>query len=139
MIALPLMRKAQEDAPNGQLSESEAEELLKTCMKVLFYRDARSLNKVSGCHQCQLVKKERGLNLIHANQFQIAKIDKTGVRISDSMSVETEWMAFAGLRGYVSRHRYTAMQFDKMLSRLHTGSTNKVKQFFGWCDQIRSL
>lgn len=47
MIALPLMRKAQEDAPNGQLSEAEAEELLKTCMKVLFYRDARSLNKVS--------------------------------------------------------------------------------------------
>lgn len=50
MIALPLMRKAQEDAPNGQLSESEAEELLKTCMKVLFYRDARSLNKVSNGH-----------------------------------------------------------------------------------------
>lgn len=47
MIALPLMRKAQEDAPNGQLSESEAEELLKTCMKVLFYRDCRSMNKVS--------------------------------------------------------------------------------------------
>jgi len=47
MIALPLMRKAQEDAPNGLLSEAEAEELIKTCMKVLFYRDARSLNKVS--------------------------------------------------------------------------------------------
>lgn len=46
MIALPLMRKAQEDAPNGLLSEAEAEDLLKTCMKVLFYRDARSLNKV---------------------------------------------------------------------------------------------
>lgn len=47
MIALPLIRKAQEDAPNGLMSEKEAEELLKTCMKVLFYRDARSLNKVS--------------------------------------------------------------------------------------------
>ena len=46
MIALPLIRKAQEDAPNGLMSEKEAEELLKTCMKVLFYRDARSLNKV---------------------------------------------------------------------------------------------
>lgn len=77
MIALPLMRKAQEDAPNGLLGEAEAEELLKTCMKVLFYRDARSLNK-----------------------FQIAKINKSGVTISDSMSVETEWMAFEGLRGY---------------------------------------
>lgn len=46
MIALPLMRKAQQQAPNGLLSESDAEEVLKTCMKVLFYRDARSINKV---------------------------------------------------------------------------------------------
>lgn len=80
MIALPLMRKAQEDAPNGLLSEGDAEELMKTCMKVLFYRDARSLNK-----------------------FQIAKIDKTGVRISDSMSVKTEWMFAEGIRGYAGQ------------------------------------
>ena len=46
MIALPLMRKALQQAPNGVLSEEKAEEVLKTCMKVLFYRDARSINKV---------------------------------------------------------------------------------------------
>lgn len=42
------MRKALQEAPNGLLSEAQAEEVLKTCMKVLFYRDARSINKVSG-------------------------------------------------------------------------------------------
>ena len=46
MIAQPLMRKALQQAPNGVLTEQAAEELLKTCMKVLFYRDARSINKV---------------------------------------------------------------------------------------------
>lgn len=46
-IAIPLLRKALEDSPNGALSEEQAEEVLKTCMKVLFYRDARSINKVS--------------------------------------------------------------------------------------------
>jgi 20S proteasome subunit beta 7 len=46
MIAQPLMRKALQQAPSGVLTEQAAEELLKTCMKVLFYRDARSINKV---------------------------------------------------------------------------------------------
>ena len=49
MIALPLMRKALQQAPDGILTEEKAEEVLKTCMKVLFYRDARSINKV-GLH-----------------------------------------------------------------------------------------
>jgi len=77
MIALPLMRKALQQAPNGVLSEEKAEEVLKTCMKVLFYRDARSINK-----------------------FQIAKVTKNGVDISDSMSVDTYWQFADKLRGY---------------------------------------
>jgi len=76
-IAQPLLRKALQDAPNGVLSEEQAEEILKTCMKVLFYRDARSINK-----------------------FQIAKISKDGVTISDSMSVDTYWAFAEGIRGY---------------------------------------
>lgn len=51
-IAQPLLREAYEkkagiDGKGPLLTAEEAEELLNECMKVLFYRDARSLNKVS--------------------------------------------------------------------------------------------
>jgi 20S proteasome subunit beta 7 len=45
MIAIPLLRKAVEGKENT-LTEAEAEKLLNDCMRVLYYRDARSLNKV---------------------------------------------------------------------------------------------
>ena len=50
-IAQPLLREAFEAkaGTHGKgplMSADEAEKLLDTCMKVLFYRDARSLNKV---------------------------------------------------------------------------------------------
>lgn len=45
-IALPLMRKAVEGREDV-LTEEEARKILEESMKVLFYRDARSLNKVS--------------------------------------------------------------------------------------------
>lgn len=46
-LALPLMRKATESLDGGRLPTlQEAEELIERCMKVLFYRDARSINKV---------------------------------------------------------------------------------------------
>lgn len=41
----PLLRDALEKNPN--LTAEEAEQLLKKCLEVLYYRDARSLNKVS--------------------------------------------------------------------------------------------
>lgn len=44
-IALPLLRKAVEGRETT-LTEAEAIEIMETSMKVLFYRDARSLNKV---------------------------------------------------------------------------------------------
>jgi 20S proteasome subunit beta 7 len=51
-IATPLMREAYEakagiDGKGELLTQQEAEELMDECMKVLFYRDARSINKVS--------------------------------------------------------------------------------------------
>ena len=51
-IAQPLLREAFEakagiDGTGELLTAEEAETLLDDCMKVLFYRDARSLNKVS--------------------------------------------------------------------------------------------
>ncbi|XP_050422900.1 proteasome subunit beta type-4 [Adelges cooleyi] len=47
-IALPLLRKAIDEKrlkSNSKLTREEATELLKTCMEVLYYRDARSLDK----------------------------------------------------------------------------------------------
>ena len=46
-LAQPLMRKAVEGR-EGLISRQEAEELADRCMRVLFYRDARSINKVRG-------------------------------------------------------------------------------------------
>jgi len=51
-IAIPLLREAYEakagiDGKGPLLTEEEAVKLLGECMKVLFYRDARSINKVS--------------------------------------------------------------------------------------------
>lgn len=45
-IAQPLLRKAVE-GHESTLTEAEAEAIMESCMKVLFYRDARSLNKVN--------------------------------------------------------------------------------------------
>lgn len=44
-LAQPMLRKAVE-GNEDTLTENEARKLLEECMKVLYYRDARSLNKV---------------------------------------------------------------------------------------------
>jgi len=69
-IAQPLMRKAVEGR-EGQLSRAEAELVIADCMRVLFYRDARTINK-----------------------YQIATITADGVEISEPQSSATNW-AFA--------------------------------------------
>lgn len=81
-LAQPLLREKFEasagiDGTGPLLSAEEAEAALDECMKVLFYRDARSINK-----------------------YQIAKVTKEGVTISDSKSAETVWDFAEGLRGY---------------------------------------
>jgi 20S proteasome subunit beta 7 len=44
-IAQPLLRRAVEDNEDV-LTEAAAQKILEDCMRVLFYRDARALNKV---------------------------------------------------------------------------------------------
>lgn len=44
----PLMRDALEKN-GGKLSQAQAMEVMEKCLKVLFYRDARSVNKVPQC------------------------------------------------------------------------------------------
>ena len=44
----PILRDAFEKNPS--MSAGEAEEVIKSCLRVLFYRDARSLNRVCFCY-----------------------------------------------------------------------------------------
>lgn len=68
-LAMPILReKYRED-----MTEGEARALLEDCMKVLFYRDCRALNRI-----------------------QIAKVTKDeGVLISDPYELETDWSSAA--------------------------------------------
>ncbi|KAK7460581.1 Proteasome subunit beta type-7 [Stygiomarasmius scandens] len=78
-IAQPLLRKAIEGYEDV-LTEEQAEKIITECLKVLFYRDARSLNK-----------------------YQIATITDKGVNVSESRSMETTWSFAEGIRGYGSQ------------------------------------
>lgn len=67
-MAQPLLRKAVEGRET-ELTEEEGTKIIEESMKVLYYRDARSLNK-----------------------YQIAVVTEKGVTISESRSAETDWM-----------------------------------------------
>ncbi len=75
-IAQPLLRKAVEGREDS-LTEEEAIKILNDCARVLFYRDARSLNR-----------------------YQRATITKYGATITDPYSVDTEWAFAENIRGY---------------------------------------
>ncbi|KAJ3161064.1 Proteasome subunit beta type-7 [Geranomyces michiganensis] len=75
-IAQPILRKAVEGREDS-LTEEEAEKILDDCMRVLFYRDARSLNKI-----------------------QRATVNASGITITDPYFLETEWAFAEGIRGY---------------------------------------
>lgn len=76
-MAQPLLRKATEGGKEKTLTEQEARKVMEDCMRVLYYRDARSLNKL-----------------------QIATIDVNGIRITDPFSLETSWGFAEFIRGY---------------------------------------
>ncbi|KAI9092094.1 nucleophile aminohydrolase [Phlyctochytrium arcticum] len=75
-IAQPLLRKAVE-GKEDTLTEEEAIKLMDDCMRVLFYRDARSLNKI-----------------------QRATINASGITITEPYELETEWAFAESIRGY---------------------------------------
>jgi len=75
-IAQPLLRKAVEGREDT-LTEHEARTILEDALRVLFYRDARSIN-----------------------QYQIATITANGADISGSLKLETAWGFAEGIRGY---------------------------------------
>ncbi|KAL2024212.1 hypothetical protein VTK56DRAFT_9368 [Thermocarpiscus australiensis] len=79
MLAQPIMRRyaaTEEDA--ARLSRDEAVAVVRECMKVLFYRDARSLDR-----------------------YSIAVVTKDGVELSENEQLERQSWAFAErIRGY---------------------------------------
>jgi len=67
-FAYPLLRKGYEDLNGGQMSITDARKLLADVMRVLFYRDCKTINKIS-----------------------IGVIDANGVQIAEPISVQTDW------------------------------------------------
>jgi 20S proteasome subunit beta 7 len=78
-LAQPIMRKyAETDEETDRLSREQAVDIVKECMKVLFYRDARSLDK-----------------------YSLAVVTKEGVEIKEDEQLEKQSWAFADrIKGY---------------------------------------
>jgi len=66
-LAQPILREAVE-GKEDQLEEAQAQELLERCMKILWYRDARSTDII-----------------------QLAKVTAVGVTISEPFQVKQDW------------------------------------------------
>ncbi|CEG77891.1 Putative Proteasome subunit beta type [Rhizopus microsporus] len=79
-LAQPILRRRVEGRED-ELTEEEAVEIMNECLRVLFYRDARSLNK-----------------------YQIAKITENGLHISEPYQLDTEWSFAESIRGYGGQH-----------------------------------
>ncbi|AEO65502.1 663f0dc2-7d00-433d-8979-22e8dcae8a1d [Thermothielavioides terrestris] len=79
MLAQPIMRRhAATDADAAALSREQAVQIVRDCMKVLFYRDARSLDR-----------------------YSLAVVTRDGVEISEDERLEQQSWAFAErVRGY---------------------------------------
>ncbi|KAK5173620.1 Proteasome subunit beta type-7 [Saxophila tyrrhenica] len=78
-LAQPLLRRvAPDEAATQELSKEKAVEAIKECMKVLFYRDARSMN-----------------------EYSVAVIDQSGVELKEDEKLENQSWAFADrIKGY---------------------------------------
>jgi 20S proteasome subunit beta 7 len=95
-IAQPLLRKAVEGREDT-LTENEARKILEDALRVLFYRDARSINQVLYSALCPLQSR----SIVHlVRQYQIATITANGADISGSLKLETAWSFAEGIRGY---------------------------------------
>ena len=79
MLAQPIMRRhAPDDEAAAKLSRDDAVRVVRECMKVLFYRDARSLDS-----------------------YSLAVVTKDGVEVSTSERLEQQSWAFADrIKGY---------------------------------------
>lgn len=74
-LAQPILRNAFEQNPS--MSCDQARQVVINCLRVLFYRDARSLNK-----------------------YEVAVITKDGVVIEPVQSLDTNWDIAPMVKGY---------------------------------------
>ncbi|PVD36233.1 hypothetical protein C0Q70_03211 [Pomacea canaliculata] len=74
-LALPMLRDALEK--NKNLDEKQAVDVIQRCMKLLFYRDARSFDK-----------------------YEIAIVTKKGAEIQGPLTVEANWDIAHAVSGY---------------------------------------
>ncbi|KAJ2006318.1 Proteasome subunit beta type-7 [Coemansia thaxteri] len=77
-LAQPILRRRVEGRED-EITEEEAVQILEECMRVLFYRDARSLNKL-----------------------RRAKVTAQGVEVSEPYALETNWDFAESIVGYGS-------------------------------------
>ncbi|KAI2473696.1 proteasome endopeptidase complex, beta subunit [Annulohypoxylon bovei var. microspora] len=79
MLAQPIMRRyVPDEASVADLTQEKAVEVIRECMKVLFYRDARSLDS-----------------------YSLAIVTKDGITLSESEQLEDQSWAFADrIKGY---------------------------------------
>ncbi|OQO08865.1 hypothetical protein B0A48_05755 [Cryoendolithus antarcticus] len=78
-LAQPILRRVVPDEKASEkLSREDAVKAVRECMKVLFYRDARSMN-----------------------EYSIAVVDREGMKLKESEKLEGQSWAFAeGIKGY---------------------------------------
>ncbi|OJJ59304.1 hypothetical protein ASPSYDRAFT_56914 [Aspergillus sydowii CBS 593.65] len=78
-LAIPILRRLfPEDRPIEEISKEEAVSALKDCLKVLWYRDARSMDK-----------------------YSLALITQDGVEVHEDQQIEAQSWAFAeSIKGY---------------------------------------
>eukprot|EP01083_Nonionella_stella_P122930 370099_1 len=67
-FAYPLLRKGYEDLNGADMTQQDARRLLADTMRVLFYRDCRTINKIT-----------------------FGVVDKNGVNILEPISIKTNW------------------------------------------------
>lgn len=78
-LAVPILRRLfPEERPTEEISKDEAVAALRDCLKVLWYRDARSIDK-----------------------YSLAVITGDGIEIQEDQKIEAQSWAFAeGIKGY---------------------------------------
>ncbi|KNC77674.1 hypothetical protein SARC_09866, partial [Sphaeroforma arctica JP610] len=75
-IGLPILRAAHEKNPN--MTKEEAVTCIENVMRVLYYRDARSLNKIEVCD-----------------------ISADGATVSEPYSLDTNWEISSMVKGFL--------------------------------------
>jgi 20S proteasome subunit beta 7 len=100
-IARPLLRKAY----RPDLSEAEARQVLEDCMRVMFYRDARTINriqlaKVPCVAHTQRTQQTHTASDLTDSRLPSSQVTAEGPVVSEPYSLVTEWTNNESALGY---------------------------------------